>query len=137
MIAPELVTARPGPAWRRRLVTGLGLLTILHGAIHLMAPADIWDLAELDQEVSPSVEIGEAALDALAVGWAITALVLAFAGVMLLLRRPSWTIPAFVGVVASQILIVLWWGSAWVGTIPNALILLGVVLDRRLRLTAR
>lgn len=137
MIAPELVTARSGPAWRSRLVTGLGLLTILHGAVHMMAPADIWDLAEFEQEVSPSVEFGGAALDALAVGWTITALILAFAGVMLLLRRPSWSIPALTGVAVSQALIVLWWGSAWVGTIPNALILLGVVLDRRLRLTAR
>jgi hypothetical protein len=92
-------------------------------AIHVIAPLILWDLAEFrDIDGEPTVAMSATSADAFGVVWLIVLVAFVVAGVAVLARRGWWVPVAAISVVASQVLIVLWWGGAWRGTIANALI---------------
>jgi len=95
-------------------------LVALHGLIHLMGFAKAFDLAQLNQltkEISKPVGIV----------WLITTLIFLVAGTSFVLKKDLWWVVAIVGVLLSQILIILFWQDAKFGTIANIIILLVVV----------
>lgn len=115
----------------------VGILLIGHGLIHLMGPLEIWDIADIDQMTGdPTLAIGDTATNVVATLWLVAMVILIAAGVAVIARRPWWRTMAVVGVVISQMAIIIWWGDAATGTIPNLLIVAAVVLAGRLGLTA-
>lgn len=112
----------------------VAILLIGHAMIHLLGPLEIWgvaDIAELTGQ--PSVDIGET-VDVVLFGWLIAFLILLVAGIGVLARRAWWRGWAIAGVVVSQIVIVIWWGDAATGTIPNLLVVGAVALSGSLGL---
>ncbi len=105
----------------------LATLLIVHGAIHVIAPLVLWDLAEFrDIDGEPTVAMSATSADAFGVAWIVVLVAFVAAGVAVLTRRAWWVPLTMVSVVVSQILIVLWWDGAWRGTIANALIVAAV-----------
>jgi hypothetical protein len=64
----------------------------------------------------------------LGVVWLIACPVFLAAAAALLLHSDAWRIWTLVGVVLSQLLIVLWWKDARFGTVANVLLLAVVLL---------
>jgi hypothetical protein len=118
--------------WSR---VALAALLIVHGAIHVIAPLVLWDLAEFrDIDGEPTVAMSATSADAFGVVWFVVLAAFVAAGVAVLARRGWWVPVSLVSVVVSQILIVLWWDGAWRGTIANALIVAAVwiaICERR------
>jgi hypothetical protein len=115
----------------------VGILLIGHALIHLMGPADIWGLADLEQlSGEPSISVAGIATEVLAILWLLPLVLLAAAGIAVLTRRAWWRPLALTGVVTSQLAIILWWEDASAGTIANVLVLAAVVLAPRLHLAA-
>jgi hypothetical protein len=126
------------PSRRRDIVRWLvGVLLIGHALIHLMGPADIWGLADLEQlSGEPTIAVAGIETEVLAILWLLPLMLLLAAGVALLTRRPWWRPLALIGAVTSQLAIILWWDDASAGTIANVLVLAAVVLAPQLHLPA-
>jgi hypothetical protein len=113
----------------------VGILLIGHALIHLMGPLDIWGLADLEQlSGEPTISVAGISTEVLAILWLLPLVLLAAAGVAVLTRRPWWRPLALIGVVTSQLAIILWWEDASAGTIANVLVLAAVMLASRLHL---
>ncbi len=84
-------------------------LLVLHGAIHL-----------LGIKLAPSRP--------LVAIWVACALVLVAAALLRLLDEDAWWIPAALGIVVSQVLVVRQWSDAKAGTIANVLLVLPIVV---------
>lgn len=133
MIAP---TAAVQSGVGNRIRRFVGITALLHAALHLLAPADIWGWVALDDDLAPTLSVGAGLEQALAFAWIAAAGLLAVAGAALLLRRSWWRTPAIAGVALSQVLVVIWWTAASAGTVANLIIVAGLVFDRRVGLTA-
>jgi hypothetical protein len=121
-------SAAPGSPWVRGVIA---VLLIGHGLIHAMGPAEIWGVANLPELTgTPSVDLGETAATVVAVAWLVALGVLVAAGWGILARRSWWRPAAIVGVIISQLVIVVWWADAATGTIPNLLILTALLVTR-------
>jgi hypothetical protein len=115
----------------------VGILLIGHALIHLMGPADIWGLADLEQlSGEPTIAVAGIATEVLAILWLPPLILLFVAGVAVLTRRPWWRPLALIGAVTSQLAIIIWWEDASAGTAANVLVLAAVVLAPRLSLAA-
>ena len=115
----------------------VGILLIGHALIHLMGPADIWGLADLEQlSGEPTIAMAGIETEVLAILWLLPLMLLLAAGVALLTMRSWWRPLALIGVVTSQLAIILWWEDASAGTIANLLVLAAVVLTPQLGLPA-
>jgi hypothetical protein len=113
----------------------VGILLIGHALIHLMGPLDIWGLADLEQlSGEPTISVAGISTEVLAILWLLPLVLLAAAGVAVLTRRAWWRPLALIGVVTSQLAIILWWEDASAGTIANVLVLAAVMLASRLHL---
>lgn len=119
----------------RRIRLIVGVIAALHGVIHLLAPADIWGWAELDEEIEPTLSIADGLEQTLAYVWVVAAIVVVTAATLLLRRHAAWRGFAIVGVALSQVLVVIWWNAASAGTVANLIIIAGLVFDRRVGLT--
>lgn len=116
----------------------VGILLIGHGLIHVLGPLEIWGLADIEALTGdPSIDIGWAAAEAIALAWLGAFVILVVAGVAMMARRPWWRVLAIVGVLVSQATIFVWWDDAATGTIVNLLIVAAVVLARPLGLSYR
>lgn len=113
----------------------LAVLT-LHALLHLLGFLKSWGLAALPELSGRTiVPLPPAALRALGCGWLLAAIVLLAAALLRGLRLDSWWIVAAIGVVVSQVLIVLQWHDAKAGTLANVLIACVIALtiaDHRL-----
>ena len=106
-----------------------GILLIGHGLIHAMGPLDIWGIADMEELTGePAIDIGSTATDVLAAVWLLALVVLVVSGLGVLARRAWWRRLAIIGVIGSQFVIIVWWGDAAAGTIPNLLVVVAVVL---------
>jgi hypothetical protein len=93
----------------------------LHGAIHLLGVVKGFGLADVDQLTSH--------ISTLAAGfWLLATVAFGLAAVGYLVESSAWWVAGGVGIVVSQALIFTTWQDAWVGTIPNVVILVGCVL---------
>lgn len=96
-------------------------LLIIHGLIHLLGFVKAFDLAQPAQLQAPITR-------PLGVLWLAAALLLVGGGGMCLLAARWWWLPAALGVILSQLLIVSAWSDAKAGTVANGLLLLPIVV---------
>lgn len=114
--------------WAR---SGIAVLLIGHGLIHAMGPVEIWGLADLPELTGvPSVDLGETAAAVVAAAWLVALVLLVAAGWGIVSGRSWWPRAAIVGVLTSQLVIIIWWGDAATGTIPNLLIVAALLVTR-------
>ena len=93
------------------------IILIIHGLIHLLGFLKAFLLAELNEITNPVSK-------SLGLLWLLTSLILVSAGTMLFLKNPIWWLIAIIGVLLSQVLIIVFWNDCLYGTIPNILILI-------------
>lgn len=134
----ERRSAWVAPPWSTLVRWTVGFLLIGHGLIHVLGPLEIWGLADIEALTGdPSIDIGSAATEAIALAWLGALVTLVVAGTAVVARRPWWRALAIVGVLLSQATIFVWWGDAATGTVVNILVLAAVVLARPLGLDFR
>jgi len=92
----------------------------LHGLIHLMGFIKAFRFAEINQL---SLHIPKP----WGIVWLLAFAVFSLSGLLLIVKYEYWWLFAFVGVVVSQVLIILYWQDAKFGTIANLLILIVVI----------
>jgi hypothetical protein len=99
----------------------LSLLMFLHGSIHLVGTAKAYgyDVASITQNISTA--IGSF--------WLITAFLFITASILLLIGKEGWFLVATMAVIASQILIIMYWADAKWGSAVNLIILLALVIE--------
>lgn len=96
-------------------------LLIIHGLIHLLGFVKAFDLAQPAQLQAPITR-------PLGILWLAAALLLVVSGGMCLLGARWWWLPAALGVILSQLLIISAWSDAKAGTVANVLLLLPIVV---------
>jgi len=93
------------------------IIILIHGLIHLLGFLKAFLLAELNEITNPvSKPMG--------LLWLLATLILVLAGVMIFLKNPLWWLIAIIGVLISQVLILIFWKDSLYGTLPNILILI-------------
>jgi hypothetical protein len=96
-------------------------LVVVHGFIHLLGFAKAFGLARVPQlQAAISMPAG--------VMWLIAALSFFVGGGMVLAAGKWWWLPAVLGVVMSQVLILTAWNDAKAGSIVNVVLLLPIVV---------
>jgi hypothetical protein len=98
------------------------ILLLVHGLIHLMGFTKAFQLAELSQLTK---EISKPA----GAFWLLTAILFLGAFALMLLRSETWWICAGIGVICSQVLIILSWTDAKYGTILNVIVIVPVLIS--------
>lgn len=94
-----------------------GLLMLFHGLIHLMGFIKAFQLAEIEQLTLP---ISKPA----GMFWLVACFLLVIAGAVYFSDKNWWWMVGALGVVISQVLIIIYWQDAKFGTIANIIILL-------------
>jgi len=92
------------------------IILLIHGLIHLLGFLKAFLLAELNEITNPVSK-------PLGLLWLSAALILVLSGVFIFLKNPLWWLFAIIGVLISQVLIILFWKDSLYGTLPNILIL--------------
>ncbi|GAB4301129.1 MAG: hypothetical protein Kow0098_29110 [Ignavibacteriaceae bacterium] len=96
-------------------------LISLHALIHLLGFVKAFQLAEINQLTQQiSKPVG--------VIWLLAFLILVIAAIQFILEKDIWWMFALIGIIISQILIILYWQDAKFGTIPNVIILLVAIV---------
>lgn len=99
----------------------IAALLVVHGLIHLLGFVKAFDLAQTSQlQAVISRRMG--------ILWLIATLLLVVSGGMVLLAGQWWWVPAALGVLLSQILIITTWNDAKAGTIANVILLLPIIV---------
>jgi hypothetical protein len=112
--------------------TGLILLSLIHGLIHLMGFVAYWPLASIpDLPYKTSLlggrlEIGPGGMRIYSLFWLLSALVFLSAALLLALNRPIWAPLMLAAGLLSLVISVLDWNQAWRGALINGLILLAL-----------
>jgi hypothetical protein len=107
----------------------VAVLLAVHGAIHLLGFLQAWKLAALPQLGGRTlIPLSDLGARVVGVGWAGAAALLLVAAALRLGQQRAWWMPAAVGVVLSQALIVLHWPDAWAGTAANLLVAVAVIV---------
>ncbi|QCX39002.1 hypothetical protein FF125_11350 [Aureibaculum algae] len=92
-------------------------LILIHGLIHLMGFVKAFRLAEIHQ-LSQSIS------KPMGIFWLFSALLFILSAVLYLVKQDLWIAFAIIGVLISQVLILMFWKDAKFGTIANVIILL-------------
>lgn len=96
------------------------IIITLHGIIHLLGFLKAFQVAEINQLTQNiSKPIG--------ILWLVALLLFLAAAIQLIVNYDLWWIAALVAVILSQVLIILFWQDAKLGTIANIIILLSVI----------
>ena len=98
----------------------LVFIIIIHALIHLLGFLKAFQLAEINQ-LTQNISKPMGML------WLIALVLLLTAAVQLISSNDLWWITAFAAVILSQVLIILFWQDAKLGTIANIIILLSVI----------
>lgn len=105
-------------------------LLALHGLIHLMGVAGTWGLAGAEAQIgAPVIPLAGVSLGAAGVIWLAACLALLAAAPLRALDRRGWMVAAGVGVILSQVVVALWWPTAWRGTVANVVIVAALVWE--------
>lgn len=97
------------------------LLVTIHGLIHLMGFAKAFQYAEMKQlTVAISKPVG--------LLWLLATLLFLFSALLFAFKKDYWAILAIVAVIISQLVIIISWQDAKVGTIANVIILIAAVI---------
>jgi hypothetical protein len=92
------------------------IILLIHGLIHLLGFLKAFLLAELN-------EITNHVSKPMGLLWLLAALILVLAGALMFFKNPLWWLFAIIGVLISQVLIIVFWKDSLYGTIPNVLIM--------------
>jgi hypothetical protein len=95
-------------------------IVITHALIHLLGFLKAFQLAEINQ-------LTQNISKPLGILWLLALVLLLAAAVQLISNHDLWWITAFVAVILSQVLIIIFWQDAKFGTIANIIILLSVI----------
>lgn len=105
-----------------------GLIAI-HGIIHLIGFAKEWNLAPVERFSGRTiVHFSDSGLKFMGILWLIACLMMISTSFLYFNRKEWFWIPAILGVVISQLLIILYWHDARWGTVMN-LIILAVIIS--------
>lgn len=99
----------------------VGIVVVVHGAIHVLGPMKAFGWADVDQLDGPIS-------NAMGVVWLVAMAVTIAAGAMFLARTPRWWwIVGAAAAIVSQVAIVTSWTDAKAGTIANVLLAMAVI----------
>lgn len=103
----------------------LVVLLSLHGPIHVIGFVTAWGLADIHAiSAATTVPLGATELQQFGLVWLAASLALVASAMLLVLGHRRWVAAALAGVALSQVVIVLWWPDAWVGTLANLIIVI-------------
>jgi hypothetical protein len=97
------------------------IIVIIHSLIHLLGFLKAFQLAEVNQLTQ---HISKPA----GVFWLIALLLLLVSAFLFISNNNLWWIPALIGAILSQVLIIIFWTDAKFGTIPNLIILVVAII---------
>lgn len=104
------------------------LILVFHAIIHLLGFVKYWGLAPVIQLTGRTIFAIPDHLNRLyAVVWLAATLLLLAGGVGMMLRQEWWPLIAGIGVLTSQLLVIIAWPDAKFGTIANVIILLAAL----------
>lgn len=98
------------------------VIIFFHGFIHLMGFFKAFGIAEIEQ-------LTQTISEPLGLLWLVAALLFIVLSVLILLKQPWAWLPALLGIIISQSLIILSWQDAKFGTIPNVIILVLILFS--------
>lgn len=97
------------------------VVIFIHALIHLLGFLKAFQLAEINQLTQHiSKPIG--------ILWLIALILFLATAIQLISNYNPWWITGIIGVILSQVLIILFWQDAKFGTIPNVIILIAVII---------
>jgi hypothetical protein len=76
---------------------------------------------------APIVPLAGVSLAVAGVVWLAACLALLAGALLRAMERSGWIVAAGVGVILSQVAIILWWTTAWRGTLANLVIVATIV----------
>ncbi|MCX8105950.1 MAG: hypothetical protein N3D80_08790 [Ignavibacterium album] len=97
------------------------LLVVIHALIHLLGFLKAFHIAEINQ-------LTQNISKPMGILWLIALILFLAAAIQLIINHNLWWITGIMGVILSQVLIILFWQDAKFGTIPNIIILIAVIL---------
>ena len=111
----------------------ISALLAIHGVIHAMGFAGAWGIAEFDgASRTPTnfvvAEPDSGALRGLGIVWLVALGAFVISAGLLLGGNPAWRGVALGAAALSMVVVALWWESAPMGAVANALIIIAVVM---------
>jgi len=97
------------------------LILLIHGLIHLLGFLKAFQFAEISQLTQNISETS-------GLVWLTAIIIFLFASIQFIMKIEWWWLSAFLGILISQILIIIFWQDAKFGTIPNVIILLVAII---------
>lgn len=98
------------------------IVLIIHGLIHLIGFAKAFNLIEIKQwphDISKPIGLL----------WLLAAILFFIVAYLYGLKKDYWTVVAFIAIVLSQTLIIIFWNEAKFGTIANIIIVITVIIS--------
>lgn len=106
------------------------LILALHGLINLMGFVNGFGIIEIKEFTNKTLfVINPIMMKIFGILWLISCLIFLITVIGLFINQEWWVITALVGIIISQILIIIWWNDAKFGTIANLIILITLVLS--------
>ena len=96
------------------------IVVFIHGMIHIFGFLKAYQLAEINQ-------LTQNISKPMGILWLFALILFLAAAIQFISNHDLWWITAFVGIIISQILIIMFWQDAKFGTIANVIILLSVI----------
>ncbi len=104
------------------------LLLTFHALIHLLGFVKYFGLAPVSQLTGRTmISVPSRAYPVYGIAWLLATLLLLAGGVGMMLRQEWWPLLAGIGVLVSQLLVIVAWPDAKYGTIANLIILLAAL----------
>lgn len=106
----------------------LMIVTALHGLIHTMGFFNETGVKKIEGFSGDTlVKLATGARHILGFVWLIAALLMVVVAVGIAANTSWWKPLAFASILLSQVLIIMWWPDAKMGTIPNVILLAAVI----------
>ncbi len=102
----------------------VGVVTIVHGLIHLMGAVEGFGWADVSQLAEPISQ-------AMGTAWLAATVLVVVAGVLLITTTRGWWVATAIAAVVSQAVIITSWSDAKTGTIANVVLVLASVYGFR------
>ncbi|QSX09191.1 hypothetical protein J0B03_03740 [Alkalibacter rhizosphaerae] len=96
-------------------------LVLIHGLIHIMGFIKAFGLAAIDNLTQDIPKLQ-------GVVWLLASLLLLATALLFLLKKDLWWIIGLIALLLSQVVIALTWQDAKLGTVPNVILLIAVIL---------
>ncbi|MHA2029299.1 MAG: hypothetical protein ACW99Q_07905 [Candidatus Kariarchaeaceae archaeon] len=103
-------------------------LMVLHGLIHILGTIVEFDLMEIEDFTGKTlINLSETTRKVFGVIWFLITVLFLIASYGLAIDKDWWQELTIISILASQILVILWWADAKLGTVANILIIIGMV----------